>query len=314
MNVEDIQEKIPIRVAWWEKIVYAHGSINFSMPTLETQNEVAFVSSGKESETPDSTYNDFFQETWDGSISIGKKAQKSGLEITTTILGYILPVMILWSLFSGFHVYIQQWGGAKAIQENYTFLCPYLNYAIESNTKNCDTLATIEKTYSDLAAVLQADILKKLSDYIPVKLTKNILLRSPERSFTETTYKNKLHVDVVMDKFEEIRSNAESSTQKNNITCNGMSITGEGMITTQCTVYGGSSGNDDENGRLGSARIEALRFVNILSDTSKSQFILLNPPTSLSMEKISDSKEFTAFTTRTTLSIQAKYVPFPEKN
>jgi hypothetical protein len=82
---------------------------------------------------------------------------------------------------------------------------------------------------------------------------------------------------------------------------------GDGNLTTQCTIYGSASGNDDENGKLGSARIEALRFVSNLSDTSKSQFILLNPPTSLSMEKVTNDD---IFETRTTISIQAKFVPF----
>jgi hypothetical protein len=211
----------------------------------------------------------------------------------TTIVGYILPVLIIGVLIGAFHVYIQKGGGATAIKENYNFLCPYLNYSISSFTDdyNCDPLSTIDAAYTKKRTDLEGIILTQLSEYIPVKLTKNILLSSPERRFAIDTYKNKIHMDTIIEKFEEVRNNSKTiAVTTNNIVCNGINITGDGSITTQCTVYGGASGNDDENGKLGSARIEVLRFLSNLADTSKSQFILLNPPTSLSMEKISGDR------------------------
>jgi hypothetical protein len=234
-----------------------------------------------------------------------------------TILGYILPLVIVAVLAGSFHVFIQKGGGAASIKENYTFLCPYLNYATDlpddDTEHSCDTMTTIYTAYTEKKTNLETEIIEKLNEYIPIKLTKNILLTSPERKFAETTFENKLHMNLVIDQFEEVRSNAKS-LQGNNIVCNGISITGDGSVTTQCTVYGSASGNDDENGRLGSARIEALRFLSVLADTAKSQFILLNPPTSLSMEKITDNRDFSNFETRTTVSIQAKYVPFTSVN
>jgi hypothetical protein len=280
-------------------------------PSTET---TSFISSWKwEAWGADSTYNDFFQETSDGNISVGPKSQKSGIEVFTTILGYILPIVIIGVLAWAFHVYIQKWGGATAIKENYTFLCPYLNYSISDADENynCDSLEKIGTSYSIRKSELEWNILTQLSEYIPVKLTKNILLTSPERKFAIDTYKKKIHMDEILEKFEEVRTNSKSiAINTNNIVCNGLSITWEGNITTQCTVYGWASWNDDENGKLGSARIEVLRFISNLSDTSKSQFILLNPPTSLSMEKVTSEKGFDWFDTFSTVSIQAKYVPF----
>lgn len=168
-------------------------------------------------------------------------------------------------------------------------------------------MESIAAAYTQKRSELEEDIVVKLNEYIPIKLTKNILLTSPERKFTIEKYNNKLHMDEVMQKFEEVK-NASKSTNKDNITCNGLSIAGDGNITTQCTIYGDISGSDDENGRLGSARIEAIRFLSNVSDTSKSQFILLNPPTSLSMEKLEDDES--GFATSTTVSIQALYVSF----
>jgi hypothetical protein len=56
-------------------------------------------------------------------------------------------------------------------------------------------------------------------------------------------------MDEVLAQFEEVQ-NASKSSNQNNITCNGVSITGNGNLTTQCTVYGDTSGSDDENGKL----------------------------------------------------------------
>ncbi len=288
---------------------------NKVVPT--TTESVSFVTSGKEAEATqtDATYNEFFQETGDGNISIGRKAQKSWLEITTTILGYIIPLLVIVTAVWSFHVYVQKGGWAQAIKENYTFLCPYLNYSIEipDEEYKCDTLESIKGIFSKKRTDKEQEIVEKLNEYIPIKLTKNILATSPEKKFAEDTFKQKLHMDLVMNKFEEVRNSAKS-LMGNNIVCNGLSITGKWDVSTQCAIYGDVSGKDDENGNLGSARIEALRFISTLADTSKSQFILINPPTSLSMEKITDNKDFSNFHTRTSVSIQAKFVPFPEKN
>lgn len=282
-----------------------------------TTESISFVTSWKEADSSqtDATYNEFFQETGDGNISIGRKAQKSWLEITTTILGYIIPILIIVTAIWSFHVYVQKWGWAQAIKDNYSFLCPYLNYSITvpDEKYNCDTLESIKNIFSKNKSDLEQLIVEKLNEYIPIKLTKNILATSPEKKFAEDTFKQKLHMDTVMNKFEEVRNNAKS-LMGNNIICNGLSITGKWDVSTQCAVYGDVSGKDDENGNLGSARIEALRFLATLADTSKSQFILLNPPSTLSMEKITDNKDFSNFHTRTTVSIQAKYVPFADKN
>ncbi len=278
-------------------------------PAAET---TSFISSGKwESWSWDSTYNDFFQETSDGNISIGPKAQKAGIEVFTTVLWYILPIVIIVVIGWAFHVYVQKWGGATAIKENYTFLCPYLNYGIDgiSNDYICDNMQVIEASYSTKRSEIEANILNSLNEYIPIKLTKNILLTSPERKFAINTYENKVKMDEIMEKFETVRNNSKSiAVTTNNIVCNGISIT-NWNLTTQCSIYGWASGNDDENGKLGSARIETLRFVTNLADTSKSQFILLNPPTSLAMEKI-DQIDLDGFESRTVISIEATFVPF----
>ena len=272
----------------------------------------SFISSGKwESWGWDSTYNDFFQETSDGNISIGPKAQKAWIEVFTTVLWYILPIVILAVIGWAFHVYVQKWGGATAIKENYKFLCPYLNYGIDgiSSDYSCDNMQVIETSYATKRTEIEGNILNSLNEYIPIKLTKNILLTSPERKFAINTYENKVKMDEIMEKFEAVRNNSKSiAVTTNNIVCNGISII-NGNLTTQCSIYGWASWNDDENGKLGSARIETLRFVTNLADTSKSQFILLNPPISLAMEKI-DQRDLDGFESRTVISIEATFVPF----
>ena len=98
-------------------------------------------------------------------------------------------------------------------------------------------MESIASVYTQKKKELEEDIVVKLNEYIPIKLTKNILLTSPERQFTIQRYKNKMHMDEVLQKFDEVQ-NMSKSLSRNNISCNGISITGDGNITTQCTVYG----------------------------------------------------------------------------
>lgn len=273
----------------------------------------SFISAWQEAGPESSTYSDFFQETSDGNISIGPKAQKSGLEIVTTILGYVLPVIIVITLFWLFHVFIRGGGGAKEIKDKYTFLCPYLTYWVSGleESENCESMKTIEDSYTKRGSDLETAIVNKLAEYIPIKITKNLLITSPERAFVIDTYKNKIRMDRIMEQFQDVLRGARSSVWEN-IVCNGISITGDGQLTTQCSIYGGLSWSDDANGRLGSSRVEALKFAEVISDTSKSKFILLNPPTSLSMEEVSDEVS-PIFKSRSSLSLQLQYVPFNEK-
>ncbi len=275
----------------------------------------SFISSAKADwAAADSTYSDFFQETSDGNISIWPKAQKSGLELTTTVLSYVIPVALIVGLFGGFHVFIRNGGWATSIKENYTFLCSYLNYGVtlSEEEKSCQTLTSIRDVFRKKREVLESNIIDKLAEYIPIKITKNLLIASPERAFVIDTYKNKIHMDDIMLQFANVRKAGHSLTG-DNVVCNGISITGEGNITTQCSIYGWALWDDDENGKLGSARIEALRFLETVSDTSKSKFILLNPPTSLTMEEVTNAEIWASYKSRTTVSIQAQYVPFTEK-
>ena len=99
-----------------------------------------------------------------------------------------------------------------------------------------------------------------------------------------------------------------------NIECTGLSVTNGSSLSTQCTIYGGAIGEADSNGQIGSARIQAMRFIENLADTSKSSLILENQPTLLGIEKINAKESTTTgFSTRTTLPIQVRYVPLIQK-
>lgn len=162
------------------------------------------------------------------------------------------------------HVYLRSDSPGKWM-ENYSFLCSHLNYgvSIDSEARACKSLSQITTEYNQKRELLESDMLIKLNEYIPLKITQNILRTSPDKNFVVDTYKNKLHIDEVIARFESVKNSSESSGV-HNIECNGIAITGDGKITTQCTVYGGIIGNDDTNGKMGSARIEALRFLDNL--------------------------------------------------
>ena len=275
----------------------------------------SFVSSIANERTDTNAYSDFFQETSDGQISVGPKAQKSYLELFTAILGYVIPVAIIVSLIGSFHVFIRTQENNSFIQEKYSFLCGYLNFGIENISdadKQCKTFSMIQSEYDNKYKLLEETIITKLNEYIPIKITKNLLASSPEKKFIIDTYRNKIYVDEIIKKFQSVKDAAQDP-RRANIECNGISISNGQNLTTQCTIYGGKLGDDDSNGKLGSARIEALSFLETLGNTASSQFILLNPPSSMNQENLIDG-ESDIFQTRTNVSIEVQYVPLSAKS
>lgn len=299
---------------------YPHGSIilfflmaNDTQGTSPEESGWSFISQSTASSKVDTVYSDFFQETSDGKISVWSKARASGLETSTTILSYILPVAIVWAILTSGHVFLRTQESGSFV-ENYQFLCPYLNYGVEleSNERGCKTVTAITSTYTEKQTELESTILKRLNEYIPIKITKNLMDTSPEKNFIVEAFNSKIRVDDIMNQFETVLKSAQY-TQKDNIECRGIAISWDGVLSTSCTIYGRDIGEDGSNGRLGSARIEALNFVDILGNTNKSKFILLNPPTSLSISEVTGSEQaWGMFTTSTTLSLQIKYVSLTE--
>jgi len=118
-----------------------------------------------------------------------------------------------------------------------------------------------------------------------------------------------------MTQFDTVKQSAKHQ-DLDNINCTGVDIQIDGSFNTQCTIYGGVFGDDGSDGKLGSARIEALRFLDIIGNTPKSQFRLLNPPSSLSIERLDGtaSNMPPIFQTRTTVSLQLIYTPVTQKS
>jgi hypothetical protein len=258
-------------------------------------------------------YGDFFQETSDGNISIGPKAQKSGLEIITTVLSYIVPVAVVITILLSIHVFIRNQETAT-FANNYTFICPYLNYGIDGLADNkekwCKTMSMIAKEYAEKQLLLQEDIIRALTEYIPIKTSNSIIDASPEKKFVLDTYKNKIHIDEIIKEFNEVIKKSENKTVKNNIECSGINISKWDTLMTQCTIYGGAIWEDDGQNNFWSARIEALRFTDTLGNTAESRFILLNPPMALSVEKVDPTNTPNiSFQTRTTIPVQVRYTP-----
>lgn len=257
-------------------------------------------------------YGDFFQETSDGTISIGPKAQKSWLEVATGILGYIVPIVVFLTIIWSAHVFLRT-QEKSGFAENYQIICPYLNYGVDAKDKWCKTIEMITDEYTKKSKELQNEIIKYLTEYIPIKVSQNIMDASPERKFIIDTYDKKILVDQIMEKFEEEKKKAQY-VGWDNIECSWITITGKSLVTTQCTIYWWNIWDDDSNRKLGSARIEALRFLDKIGTTSSSQFILLNPPIVLGTEKIPGWNNLSnVFQSRTTVQLQLQYVPLTKK-
>lgn len=263
---------------------------------------------GKKEET---LYNDFFQENSTNEMNLSGKSERSSLEIFVSILQYVTICVVVAGVLFGLHVYIRSSSGA--FLADYPFLCPYLHYDISapSEEKWCKSVATIGQEYSDRQKILQENIITGLTEYIPIKVSASILDASPEKKFIIDTYDTKPHINEVLEAFGRVKLASQSVS--GNIECSGLTVTNGNSLATQCTIYGWDIGDADGNGQIGSARIQAMRFIENIADTSKSSLILENQPTSLGIEKIKSDPATSGFSTRTTLPIQVRYVPLVQK-
>lgn len=264
--------------------------------------------------TDDILYNDFFQESSNGEVMIGSKVTRSSLEVLVSIMQYVtIFIMVLW-IFWWIHVFIRT-SESTSFLENYSFLCPYLNYDIKNDAseRGCKNIATINKEYVEKKTLLENNIITALIEYIPIKVSSSILDASPERRFVIETYDNKPDITNVIKAFENVRMDSQSILWEN-ITCNGIVIKNGTNLNTQCVIYGWDIGEDDTNGQIWSSRVEALRFLDKLSNTNKSSLVLDNYPTTLSLDKL-PIKEAQAkwFSTRTTIAVQVRYIPLLKK-
>lgn len=268
----------------------------------------------KSIKSEDVLYNDFFQENSNGDITIWNKKQRSGLEIVVSVMQYVTIFVVVVVVLSWIHTFVRS-SQSGSFFENYSFFCPYLSYDIDapSSEKWCKNIDVIQKEYSEKQKNLQESIVDALTEYIPIKVSSSILDASPEKKFIIDTYDNKPHVNIVLEAFERVKANSQSANGKN-INCTGLTVTDWINLSTQCSVYGGSIGNNDTNGQIGSARIQALRFIENLADTNKSSLILDTQPTSLGIEIIPTKEaQILGFATRTLLPIQVRYVPLVQK-
>lgn len=162
--------------------------------------------------------------------------------------------------------------------------------------------------FSEQGSQLRNETMKYLTQYIPIKISRNLIDSSPEKAFIVKKYSAKVQFDKIIEKFEKVRSEQQYA-KESNISCTGISMNESGNMSTQCIVYGGDIGSDIVEGKLSSSRIEALNFIDALGETNKSEFIVMDPPLSLSVEEIPAGSNGDEFTTRTIVPLQLQYVP-----
>ena len=95
----------------------------------------------------------------------------------------------------------------------------------------------ITTEYEKKSKDLQTEIVRYLTEYIPIKVSQNIMDASPERKFIINTYDNKIRLNEIIDKFEEEKKKAQYSGG-DNIECSGITVTDRDKVATQCTIYG----------------------------------------------------------------------------
>ncbi len=273
----------------------------------EAINKESFIHIEEKSNDP-KAYNDLFQQDANGNIRIGPKAKKPILEIITIGLTYILIFVVIIVVGFSIDVFMRS-QKSNAIAEKYRFLCPYISmWVVTWQSWECRTLSMIYDEFEANRIKLEASTMGYVSQYIPIKISKNLISTSPEKTFIISKYDTKVRFDKIIDKFEKVRA-SQQYTKQSNISCTGLSMNESWNMSTQCIVYGGDIGSDGTNGKLGSSRIETLKFIDTLWETDKSEFIVMDPPLTLSVEEIPQGSNGDIFTTRTIVPLQLQYVP-----
>lgn len=263
---------------------------------------------GTETAEKDALYSDLFQTNSNWELVWKTKTERSKLEIFTNIMSFITPIFVIIAIGGWVYAFIRGQTDSS-LTENMPFLCPVINYDIHATEeeKSCKTANILQTEFESKTTTLEKEIVDKLATYIPIKVS-NTSLNSKEKIFIKETYKNKVDYIQLIKDFEKVISDTKSQVV-DNIFCKNISITNGNTITVQCEIYGGDIGAIDDIKTLGSSRMEATRFIEEVANSNQSKFLLENPPTILSIEDTTKSKDISpVFKTKTNVTLTMKYI------
>lgn len=289
------------------------GNIPTGVPPIPTPEAAPVVTetnflSGTETTQKDALYADLFQRNENGEFVKKQETKKSMLELASTILSFVMPILLIGSILGAAYVYIRGQED-NSMAENFPFLCGILTSGIETEDPayDCQTAMFIQADQEKKHTALEKTIVEQLSIYIPIKLLSATLDARDEVKKAREIFENKISVAEILAQFEKVKKSAQSSGLQN-IVCNQVTLTNATTLAVQCDVYGGNIGDNDVRS-LGSSRIEAIRFIERLSATESSGFIVDTPPTTLSVEDVSkDEKLQGFFKTKTSVTLSMKYL------
>lgn len=278
------------------------------LQTNQTVSTETNFLAGTETANKDALYNDLFQTNSEWEIVGKTKTERSKLEIFTNIMTFITPIIVIVALGAGLYAFIRGQED-NSLTENFQFLCPILNYDVNATEeeKKCNNAGDIKIEFDKKIETLEKNIVDKLAIYIPIKISSNNV-NSKEENFIRNTYEWKVDYMQLMRDFNDVINKSKSRVVEN-IFCKNISIINGNSVSIQCEVYGGDIGAADDSKTLGSSRMEATRFIEELSDTTRSKFLLENPPTILSSEDATKIKDIPSiFKTKTTVTLTMKYI------
>ncbi len=188
---------------------------------------------------------------------------------------------------------------------NYPFLCTYITKGITINTDSskCETIKMIHARINKEKDGIESQIIDKLYTYIPLKVRENTFVfnNSPEKRLIDKIQSERIFIQDIINQFDKIQKTTTFKWW--DIDCSALSITEDGNVNTNCMIFGLGIGN-------GSSRIEAIKFIERISQPEQSNFMLLNPPSALAVSEYTnnDSGIKSIFSTQTNLMLNLKYI------
>lgn len=233
------------------------------------------------------------------------------LSITAWVISTIfwLSLFIVWGLY--WYIHIQ----SDISKDNSSLFAPVCKVFIwdTPNTNsdgNCVSISYLDKHYNDELTALKSNQFSESLGLIEQIYKTENFLKSKEVVFLESITKNKLRPLEILDAFDTLKYNYDSSLQER-IICKWFSITNEGLLTASCEAYSGwfednikwFDGTDNDRVSWTSISI-ANSFLNYI-DKQSNDFTLIDRQKTFKSTWI--FSDFTYLTKKTTFELTLQY-------
>lgn len=256
-------------------------------------------------------------ETWElkEEFQAKKPSEKKNIYDYLTITAGVFSTIFWLSLFVVWGVYWYTYIQDDPDRDNSSLLAPVCKVFIwdipnVNNEGNCPSVSYLDSFYSKkLSELKNKQFTESIALIEQIYKTENFL-KSKEVIFLDSIKKNRLRPLVILDAFDKLKYNYDSSLQER-ITCEDFVINNEAVLTASCNAFSGGfednikwfDGTDTDRVSWTSISI-ANSFLNYI-DKQSEDFILIDRQKKF--KSVWVFSEFTYLTKKTSFNLTLQY-------